>query len=207
MSALRFEDYEDLAKSLARFSWRMRVQKGEGGLTLDEVYSDVCMTWVACRDNFKEDTGASFKTYFWNACRYNNSGASRKALNQIGHESVRLDDKIGDDDDSSSLHDLIEDERVDVENEFSQRERLALATVKFPLLGKMLGLVMDPPSEFLDELRAAQAQEELGRQLGIYVPRAPTQLTLSVIADIMRLNWRQNLRLKEEMKRASEYLG
>ena len=135
--ALRFEDYESQARGIARAIYGRARRYGRHDISFDDIYSDVCMTWVSCRDNFKPDMGAAFKTYFQSSAFLNLPMFMRRGFNKNRPKHVSFDQEIPGTD--VSVGETLADDRIDIEGLVSRRERLRRLAGRFPMLLTLTG--------------------------------------------------------------------
>lgn len=202
---LRFEDYQSQARGIARAIYGRAKRYGRHDISFDDIYSDVCMTWVSCRDNFKPDMGAAFKTYFQSSAFLNLPMFMRRGFNKNRPKHISFDQEIPGTD--VAIGETLADDRIDIECLVSRRERLRRLAGRFPLLTTMLELIAEQPPELQEELRAVQDYYQRARAQGFACETPPTMLTMSLMHKLFGFNWRNRVRLKREMEDAAEYIG
>jgi hypothetical protein len=205
---LRFEDYQAQAKQIAsRLTWKAK-RAGNPVLDKDTLYSDVCMTWVKCRDNFDESFGVPFKSYFMSAAYKNYGMFVRDHYDEVSAHSDSLHSEYDNDGEGVIKPiDKIEDEGVDIEALTSRRQMLRRMAGRFPLVVTLLDIIVNPPDELQSEIIAANEYYGVCERLGYGAHRPATMLTFSSLQKILGFNWRQKERLQEELKDAVEYIG
>lgn len=205
-----FQEDEAYAKRLANMLYRRSTSNPKSSMTWDDIYSDVCLTWVACRDNFNPDAGASFKTYFANAVVHNYGNAAKRRFRSIETSSLSIDTSGHEEDgDGGSLHEweAIADHSADIESAVARRQKLRRLAGKYPLLVRCLELCADTPDDLQQELKAFQDYTQIASSMGFMVEAAPSALTVNMLHKVFGFNWRDRRVLHEEMERAAEYVG
>ena len=208
-NTLRFEDYESLAKRIAARLLRKAQIAGNPTVDKNTIYSDVCYTWVKCRDNYNPEFGVSFGSYFYTSAMKNYGMFTRDRYDEVQAKSDSIDSLIADDDDRSH-HDVnpaLIDHSIDTESLVSRRQRLRRLGGKFPVLTTILELIADPPEELQNELKAYKAQAEISDRLGYSVNPVPQMLTIDLLQKIFGFNWRHRLRLCGEIDDAIAYIS
>lgn len=206
---IKFEDWELFAKKLAH-QFRRSIYKWGHSITFEDAYSEVTLRWVLARDGFKPELGFSFGTYFARAVHYwVRPFVQSMREDRESNNAVRLDLSVVDEGDSS-FHEIIVDRGQHTpEQDLIRREGLEIGQDIPPLVRHLLKLMIEAPEELLCELRAAEAQREWALSIGssCHQQSAPTQLTPKVLAQIFGFNWKQRLRLRQELEEASHNVG
>lgn len=203
-----FRDDEAYARRLTNYLFR-KTRHSSPSITWGDIYSDVCLAWVQCRDNYDPDKGASFKTYFSHAVMRNYGIAARRRYRSTEAHTISFDHYRGDNNDGDAQDDwdALADQAEDIERAASQRQRLRRLSGKFPLLTRMLELCADTPDDLQQEISALREYTARAGALGVAMEAAPTAMTVNNLHKIFGFNWRHRRILHEEMERAAEYVG
>ena len=114
-----------------------------------------------------------------------------------------------DGDESYSAHDRSDwaiDETADTELEVIRREGVRKISEKYPVVAKMMELMILEPDDLIAELRAAQEQYEYAKAMGLNMNVPPTTLTFETLNQIFDFNWRDRATFHKEIALASRNL-
>lgn len=196
-SPIKFENYDRLIRMCAHKA-HMRLKAAGCSTMFDDVYQEMCMTFVKAQRNFDPSKGNAFSTFLVRACWHN---INRWAKGEFAHVAASLDSVVGDEDDREH-HELIADGAPTIEDELMAREIRAKRLAKLtPLARKFVDLLENPPPALVRELKALQARCELGRSRGIAGARAPSSISPAFVMDVMGLSRGQRNRVYAELER------
>lgn len=207
-----FADYEKTAKYLALRVYNHARANGESSFTYEEAYSDVCLTWVYCRDNFNPEKGVKFRTYFWNAVLKNRGNFANRRRRQLPANTVSFDQPIhtssASEDGELRLENILGDDKVDVEGDMFLKEQLEQIAYRYPLIARLLQLSLEQPDDLMNELDALKEHHRLLVEKGMHsdINFSAEALTPEILKKIMDFNWRHKQKLMKDMSDAAQLL-
>jgi hypothetical protein len=204
--AIRFEDYEKLTHWLSR----RLVARGQGegvALPYGDVFQELVLVWLRCRDGFDQAVGVKFSTYYVRAAVWEYRNIKRALAGQYARHMVSLSDQVGGaGEESLDWIDVIPDlsaENPEAQVALAQSVEQEMAIN--PALHRLTELAANPPPELARELEALAAQAAWAKHLGVVQPETmPTALTPMMLRRLFRLNWRQR---KLSLPRAEAFSG
>lgn len=196
-SALRFDDYKNLAHWIT-VRVRARAARAKLNLDYDDVFQEVALIWTRCRDLYRPETGVKFSTYFANSGL---RSYRRVCQSILGHpEELNYEDFSHPGSEDEGAHFL--DYTADPKAENPELQVMRMEEVKRmlgpanPLLLRLVRLCADAPPELMEQLKAAKAQYDFAKQMGVAPGESPpVALTPQVVGKIMRFNWRKRKEL------------
>lgn len=203
-SALKFEDFANLAHWITVRVHRRAIASGRA-VDYEDIYQEVSMIWLRCRELYKPEFGVKFSTYFVNAGLKSFKRIMGNIAGATGESSYEDLSYGGEDGDGQHFLDYTPDPSAkDPEAEaIAREEQEILLTQTNPLLGRLVELSVQQPPELLAQLEAARAHQALAKTMGLPTGEAPpAALTPTVVGQILRFNWRKRKELKMNMEAA-----
>jgi len=202
---LDFKDHIKLAKYLTR-----QVMRRYAGVRLefDDVFGEVALIWVRCRDGFDPEFGVQFTTYFTRAVHKSASNIVRHLRDPALASAARLDQPIFTDEDGEDGSMQIADiGALSPERGAIISEALITINKSSPLLTRLLALCRDQPAELIQELHAAQAHRDYAARRGHFVEEPASALTPRVLGQIFKFNWRWRDEMIRAIDKGAKYVA
>lgn len=194
---LRFEDYERLIHKLTRkfYGWACVAAHRGKTPSYDDIFQDLALVWVQCRDQFDPSVGAPFSSYYYRAALNHWPRCAKQVMAE--NATVSIEEPVNPDD-QVRLEELLTDPaELSPEERFARREWVDASLDDNPLLSRLLELSADPPPDLKRELMALAAQQVWMRERGLPVDQpAPVAFTPNLLIGTFNFNWRHRLLLR-----------
>lgn len=194
---LRFSDYENLTHALTHkiCGW---ARAAGGHLAYEDVFQDLALVWVRCRDQFDPSQGAKFGTYYYNAALHEWGRFKREIRVQRRTVSASVsgeeDGQDGQDERGADITGIADDATASPEEQLIQRQRAAVALRRNPLMHRLISLSVEAPDDLQAELHALAAQRDWAARCGTPISETPpTALTPVILSRIFGFNWRHKI--------------
>jgi len=173
-------------------AWKIHSRIVSSGVSVeyDDVFQDVAVVWLACEQKFDESKGYAFSTYFVSAANFTVFKDHQKKSSRFNSDLAHTDefDFTVPDGSGSAEVSLIGDEWV----------KMCLSKLS-PLARTVLGLTINPPALIINSLQAMQDKAKYARDCGVH-RRAPTELNLSTVCQILNLTRWTSEKITREIK-------
>lgn len=196
--SLRFQDYERLTHALTRKLCGWVAARDRSGATpsYEDIFQDLAMVWVQCRDRFDPTRGVMFSTYFTRAA-LNQWQRLAKQINQSRH-TVSMDEPMLQSADYTLAEAVGDPDQLSPEDVLAQKEWVEQLMQANPLLARLVELSASPPEDLRDELAALEAQREWALSQGIETLNlVPAAFTPQLLSRTFNFNWRHRAMMQD----------
>ncbi len=161
---------------------------GAHSVQFEDVASEMAIAWCRARDHYDASLGVPFIAYLQNGMfKHINRFAQKEIDAVIG--SVAIDQNVEEEESGDGLHSRIADESIEdldallIGGQFNAK----LMSLLSPTAQQFLKLLMEPPVELVEELRALRRRAEYARSRNMDAI-APTHVNFQLIGDFMDLS-------------------
>ncbi len=193
-----FEDCQRVIKATAARVYRRVHAAGAHSVQFEDIASELAIAWCRARDNYDPSSGVPFIAYLRNGMFQHINRFVQKEID-VAISGVAIDQDVNTDGPGDGLHSRIADESIeDADDLLMERQFNAkLMSLLSPKAQQFLQLLMEPPFELVEELRALHDRAVYARSRKVFAI-APTRLTFQVIGDFMGLDdYERRITLKE----------
>lgn len=195
---LRFEDYERLTHKLTRklYGWACARDRQGKPPAYEDIFQDLAVIWVQCRDGFDPSQGVQFSTYYTVAAIRHWARLELQVKRE--NTTISLDEPVRSQEDSVLLEEILVDPtELTPEEHLARREWASGSLGANPLLARLVEISTHPPPELKRELMALAAQRVWAQQQGLAVDQsAPSVLTPTLLGRTFGFNWRHRLAMQ-----------
>lgn len=182
--------------------WRVRA----AGLPyeVEDLVQDLAMTWMEADKHYREEAGASFRTYLARAMsnRITALVGRNKKRNEIVIGSI--DNEIGDET-RKTFADVVSDQKdqIDTVMMFAENYDRVMARLS-DRARKYVELLLQPPLEIYALIEARRARYVYARERGIKSHAQPGVVTGSIIFDLMGAAHPERVAISREIRSVIE---
>ena len=201
-------DYKDSVELIRRLSWSIaRKLHGSGAMSMsrEDVEQELWCVWCRARDTFNPELGVPFRAYLLEGVRLSKLAINRKIYKRIDEErAVRLDAPVGDEEQSSSLIDLLPDGGPLQDDMMLEAKHFAWALSKLSARAALfLKLLYEQPPELLDQMRELQARADYARSIGAQNIMI-SHITTSLVFRLMGADRPERTKIFAELRKLSD---
>lgn len=202
-------DHKESVEMIRRLGWAIaRRLHGNGAtsMTNEDVEQELWCVWCRARDTFDPTLGVPFKAYFLEGVRMSRLAINRKMHKRIDEERAKsLDTPIGNDDENTtSLLDLIASDDPSVEAKMAEETHIAWALTKLSdRAACFLKLLYEQPPELLDQMLCLKARAEYAKEIGAQNILI-SQITTSFVFRLMDADRPERTKILSELRTLSE---
>lgn len=163
-----YKDNVGLVHTVAKKGWA-RLQAVGVSMDYDDVFQEVTIAFLKAYESFDETKGFKFSTLFF-TCAYNrlNGWVQDLIAERVAHGVRSIEELNSGDGESLSLEDVIMADSNTPEAEYAAKQFLEHLDRRLSSVAKLIiEWIIQPPQELVEELRAAQAKADYGRELGL----------------------------------------
>lgn len=194
---LRFEDYDRLCHKIAHKETNRLNAQGVRA-EYEDVYQDVCLTWIKAAEKFEPDRGFRFSTYLTTAAQNNLRRSWKNRV--VEPKSVSFDHPASEH--GRTLAETLPDDQdtadIGVEQRQLAEEKLSMLS---PLTRRIVEIIYDPPEIIRQEVRAFKARQRHAVELGITKFVQGGDLSVQFMMDLLRVPPHQRRAIRDELKR------